>query len=164
LNGPRQVGCDLICNPRSSCRSLWLTLWRHFHHNEMRNHKTSPLGPKAGSGLKSFAHEVRGFSGRTRGCQAGYAAGTAPILRRRESHEFRMTLLWLLCVSLVLGGMFLHREFRKAAGDFCGVRILARSLQLRCARSSLSPLWENILPPPWVGTRAGPGPLPLLAG
>ena len=80
-----------------------------------------------------------------------------------------MTLFWLLCVSLVLVGLFFRRELRKALREvrlhLFGVRVRARRLdpQARLPRFGDAPPCENLLPSFRVVTRAGPGPSPPLA-
>src|SRR5262249_39200127 len=62
---------------------------------------------------------------------AGSAADThtdpCNVAAHTKNHEFRMTLFWLLCVSLVLGGLAHRRELRSALQDlwlhWFGVRV-----------------------------------------
>jgi hypothetical protein len=71
-----------------------------------------------------------------------------------------MTLFWLLCLCLVLGGLALRREVRAALGDLrlalFGVRVPVRRLRTSGppGRPRNSP--HEFLPPPRVVTRAGP--------
>jgi hypothetical protein len=70
-----------------------------------------------------------------------------------------MSLFWLLCLSLVLGGLIFRREVRAALGDlwlaFFGVRVrVSRPRRpARLDRPRSPP--HDFLPPPRVLTRPG---------
>lgn len=70
-----------------------------------------------------------------------------------------MTLLWLLCVSLVLGGFLHRREVRAFLEDLrlglFGVRVRVRK-RPAVGRPVAGTSRHDFLPPPRVVTRAGP--------
>ncbi len=72
-----------------------------------------------------------------------------------------MTLFWLLCVSLVLGGLAFRRQVREAL-DGLWLRLFGVPVRVRArrpvphARSTAPPGQHNLLPPPRVSSRAGP--------
>jgi hypothetical protein len=72
-----------------------------------------------------------------------------------------MILFWLLCASLTLGGLALHREVRSALEDLWLFAFAARARVQRPARRTVTgpfpaPPPPLRLPPPRVITRAGP--------
>jgi hypothetical protein len=71
-----------------------------------------------------------------------------------------MTLFWLLCVCLVLGGLAVRPEARTALGNLrlhlFGVRVRASRPRQGPAQPAC-PLWRHdFLPPPRGIPRAGP--------
>jgi hypothetical protein len=80
-----------------------------------------------------------------------------------------MTLIGLLCVSLVLVGLLFRREMQTALREGWlhrfGARVRARrpDPQSRLPRFAVPTRCENVLPPFRVVTRAGPGPSPPFA-
>lgn len=81
-----------------------------------------------------------------------------------------MSFFWLLCLCLVLVGVFFGREVRAALGDWWlawfGVRVRAVKPDSRTpGRSGVSPPYDgcnphlsphDLMPPPRVVTRPGP--------
>jgi hypothetical protein len=83
-------------------------------------------------------------------------------LHHTKNHEFRMTLIWLLCVCLVLAGLAVRREI---AAVLNGLRLRIFGVPVRVPtprrlpyppRSAVPPPEHNFLPPPRVVPRAGP--------
>jgi hypothetical protein len=77
-----------------------------------------------------------------------------------------MYLFWLLCVTLVLGGLFVRREVSAA---LTGLMLLLTGARVRIRRPRrsvvpqrcvTSPSRANRLPPPRVQTRPGTGMRP----
>jgi hypothetical protein len=71
-----------------------------------------------------------------------------------------MSLFWLLCLSLVLGGLVFRREVRAALDDlrltFFGVRVRVSRPRLPTPPDRPRKAPHDSLPPPRVITRAGP--------
>lgn len=71
-----------------------------------------------------------------------------------------MTLFWLLCVCLVLGGLVVHREVRAALADlwlsWFGICVRVRSERVPRRRTAAPPPRHDPLPPFRVETRPGP--------
>ena len=74
-----------------------------------------------------------------------------------------MILFWLLCVSLVLGGLAFRREVRTTL-DGLWLRLFGAPVRVRThtprptlrACSTAPPRRHDLLPPPRVSFRAGP--------
>ncbi len=71
-----------------------------------------------------------------------------------------MSLFWLLCLSLVLGGLAFRREVRTALGDLrlqlFGVRVRVRRWPVPVPPDRPCNPPHDFLPPPRVITRVGP--------
>jgi hypothetical protein len=71
-----------------------------------------------------------------------------------------MTLLWLLCVCLVLGGLVFRQEVRAALEGLrlrlFGVPVRVRRLPAQPTPDTSPDRRQDFFPPPHVITRAGP--------
>ena len=112
--------------------------------------------------------KVRGFSGKKLISVWPIApwqlTPTNGKLHHTRNHELSMILFWLMCVSLVLGGMIAWLWFSGVLSDFW-IRVIRRPALVRrsvsrhdCNGSGIVARRDGYWPPFGVVTRAGPPP------